>query len=256
MGQPVVATVAPRLAGEAPQPAENKSPITQTKYRGEERWTPARPPLLRRPRCSERLSRRFGSELWGQTGAHRSFAPTDLLRSRFESRRARNLSQTALEAMPELLSSTADRVDWERAQRTDPRDPRWLGEAPCGLQHEAEQKYRSNAHMIWSLCRVCSLRLMSAPMKDAPAAHHQTPLAEDVRTALKLARDRGMWDTLNGPAMRGLIKEVQGRAQANRAAAKASFQRAACHSAVAALCVVVGDLTLLHAFRVYNPCRG
>ena len=122
--------------------------------------------------------------------------------------------------MLELLAFLADQVDWPRRQAADPRDPRWLGEGPCGHRHRAEKKWRSNSYMIWSVCQTCALRLEAVPMKNAPAAHHQTALASTVTTALSLARERDLWSHMTGHMMRGLIKEVQGRNQATKAKAR------------------------------------
>ena len=118
--------------------------------------------------------------------------------------------------MPELSGHLREQVDWPRRQEADPRDPRWLGQGPCGFNHEPERRWSSNKFAIWSKCAKCALRLEAVPLKGSPGAHHKGPLAQTVIAALEKARQREMWNTLDGNQMRGLIKEVEGQNQAAR----------------------------------------
>ena len=111
-------------------------------------------------------------------------------------------------------------VKWEEALEPDDRDPRILGEGPCNLIHESRAKYEQNQFGVWLICRTCAVRLHYAPKKGAPQNTISLgPTPEVVRAVIA---ELGILpvDQIDFNRFRGMIKAVQGRHQAARAAAK------------------------------------
>ena len=107
------------------------------------------------------------------------------------------------------------KFDWDNMLASDPRDPRSLGEGPCGLGHSPERKYRTNRWCAWLTCSRCALRLTYAPAKDAPTnSIAMGPTPETVRKALG-----ELGDPPTANMMRGLIRKHQGEKQASTPAA-------------------------------------
>ena len=103
------------------------------------------------------------------------------------------------------------KFDWLNMLEADRRDPRTLGEGPCGRRHLAEQKFRTNRWCAWLTCSRCALRLTYAPAKDAPTnSIAMGPTPETVRKALA-----ELGDSPTANTMRGLIRKHQGKKQAS-----------------------------------------
>ncbi|CAE7185545.1 unnamed protein product [Symbiodinium microadriaticum] len=81
-------------------------------------------------------------------------------------------------------------LDWPRAERADPKDPRTLG-PPCnGLHQEALPGRGSpsgaNGHAMWRACRVCGLRILYVPRIGAHGLSRKAgPLSADTAQAVK-----------------------------------------------------------------------
>ena len=108
----------------------------------------------------------------------------------------------------------AHRFRWNEAVGPDDRDPRQIGEGPCGTIHQPEQKYRSNKYCAWLLCKTCSLRLQYVPAVGAPAAYVSLgPTPSTVSRVLRRLEDVDP-QHITGNMVRGLIREEQGKDQA------------------------------------------
>ena len=110
-------------------------------------------------------------------------------------------------------------VKWEEGFEPDQRDPRILGEGPCGQMHEAKPKYEQNQWGVWLICRTCAVRLHYAPKKAAPQNTISLgPTPEVVRAVIA---NLTPGDQIDYNRFRGMIKIEQGRRQAARAKARA-----------------------------------
>ena len=99
------------------------------------------------------------------------------------------------------------------SHKEDSRDPRAQGRGPCGQEHTPEKSYRGNQWCVWLNCDVCALRLHYAPTVGAPQTSlglGPTPAhVEEMLSRLPINRSE-----INGNLVRGLLKIVQGEAQA------------------------------------------
>ena len=100
-------------------------------------------------------------------------------------------------------------LDHDRAMPMDPRDPRSLGEGPCGVEHR--QRVGKNQRGQWAGCRVCGLRLQYIPYKHEPAQFTKTDNPENVREALAELRSQGVWQSMQHSDMNSKLKEVSAR---------------------------------------------
>ncbi|CAE7345527.1 GIP [Symbiodinium sp. KB8] len=97
---------------------------------------------------------------------------------------------SASKAKPKKTSPVERDLDWARAERADPRDPRTLG-PPCnGLHQEALPGRGSpsgaNGHAMWKACRVCGLRILYVPRIGAHGLSRKAgPLSADTAQAVK-----------------------------------------------------------------------
>ena len=119
-----------------------------------------------------------------------------------------------------------DRFRWNEAVGPDDRDPRQIGRGPCGTVHTPEKKYRSNKYRAWLLCQTCSLRLQYVPAAGAPAAYVSLGPTPSVVTRA-LNRLEGVDpQNVNGNMVRGLIREEQGKDQAQSSTSTPSNSKA------------------------------
>ena len=128
-------------------------------------------------------------------------------------------SESFEQCTPEKLPTWWKSVLWETQIHQDPRDPRSLGLGPCQKDHLATT-WKCNQSGVWLHCNVCGLRLCYCSRSGAPANSVSKHLAipEHVQEALDLYRaDFPAFDKyhLTEPRMRGYIKIVQGKYQAD-----------------------------------------
>ena len=100
-------------------------------------------------------------------------------------------------------------LDHDRAMPMDPRDPRSLGEGPCGVEHR--QRVGKNQRGQWAGCRGCGLRLQYIPYKHEPAQFTKTDNPENVREALAELRSQGVWQSMQHLDMNSKLKEASAR---------------------------------------------
>ena len=98
--------------------------------------------------------------------------------------------------------------DYQRQAGPDRRDPRFLGEGPCGQNHDAGFREGKNRWTLWKLCVKCGLRLQYVPVVGA-AGNQGTPDPEQVRTVLQLLKTVKVWDNMASRDFRGMFEMVK-----------------------------------------------
>jgi hypothetical protein len=105
-------------------------------------------------------------------------------------------------------------LDTARTMDVDPRDPRAMGEGPCGTEHTGKQK--GNQWARWTECSRCCLRMGYIPYTHSPAQSTRTENPKDIRDALKELWEAQIWDDMEAKQMQAKIKEITARKAQNR----------------------------------------
>ena len=105
-------------------------------------------------------------------------------------------------------------LDQTRTIDMDPRDPRALGEGPCGLEHTGKQT--GNQWARWTECSRCCLRLEYTPYKHSPTTSTRTENPKDVRDAMRELSEAHIWENMEAKQMQQKIKEIQARKAQHR----------------------------------------
>jgi hypothetical protein len=100
-------------------------------------------------------------------------------------------------------------LDQERMISVDTRDPRAMGEGPCGTDHTPKET--GNQWARWTDCSRCCLRMEYIPYTHAPAQSTRTENPKDIRDALKELWEAGIWDDMEAKQMQAKIKEITAR---------------------------------------------
>ena len=100
-------------------------------------------------------------------------------------------------------------LDLARIAEMDPRDPRAMGEGPCGTEHTAKQK--GNQWARWTECSRCCLRLDYTPYIHSPATSARTENPKNVRDALRELWGAQIWQDMEAKHMQAKIKEIAAR---------------------------------------------
>ena len=99
----------------------------------------------------------------------------------------------------------------------DPRDPRALGQGPCGDRHleplEANirhkidgLKWSANQYGRWAICGMCALRLVYYPREGHVGRYRVNESAATVTTALHLLAERNSRNNCNHKAMKTFLE--------------------------------------------------
>ena len=105
-------------------------------------------------------------------------------------------------------------LDPTRTIDMDPRDPRALGEGPCGTEHFGKQT--GNQWARWTDCAKCCLRIEYIPYKHSPSMNTRTENPKDVRDALHELGAAQIWENMEAKQMQAKIKEIAHRKMQNR----------------------------------------
>ena len=105
-------------------------------------------------------------------------------------------------------------LDPARLLSVDTRDPRAMGEGPCGTDHTPKET--GNQWARWTDCSRCCLRMEYIPYTHAPAQSTRTENPKDIRDALKELWEAQIWDNMEAKQMQAKIKEITSRKAQNR----------------------------------------
>ena len=105
-------------------------------------------------------------------------------------------------------------LDPARLLSVDTRDPRAMGEGPCGTDHTPKET--GNQWARWTDCSRCCLRMEYIPYTHAPATGTRTENPKDIRDALKELWEAEIWDNMEAKQMQAKIKEITSRKAQNR----------------------------------------
>ena len=100
-------------------------------------------------------------------------------------------------------------LDPARLLSVDTRDPRAMGEGPCGTDHTPKET--GNQWARWTDCSRCCLRMEYIPYTHAPAQSTRTENPKDIRDALKELWEAEIWDDMEAKQMQAKIKEITAR---------------------------------------------
>ena len=100
-------------------------------------------------------------------------------------------------------------LDPARLLSVDTRDPRAMGEGPCGTDHTPKET--GNQWARWTDCSRCCLRMEYIPYTHAPATGTRTENPKDIRDALKELWEAEIWDDMEAKQMQAKIKEITAR---------------------------------------------
>ena len=100
-------------------------------------------------------------------------------------------------------------LDLARVVEMDPRDPRAMGEGPCGTEHTAKKK--GNQWARWTECSRCCLRMDYTPYIHSPATSARTENPKNVRDALRELWGAQIWQDMEAKHMQAKIKEIAAR---------------------------------------------
>jgi hypothetical protein len=95
-------------------------------------------------------------------------------------------------------------LDMRRMQGPDARDPRFLGEGPCGRHHKSYRQ-GSNAWGEWKFCSKCGLRFLYVPYEHAPGNSTEVLEPELVQRALLVMRKYDVWEDMTSTVMRRVV---------------------------------------------------
>ena len=105
-------------------------------------------------------------------------------------------------------------LDPARLLSVDTRDPRAMGEGPCGTDHTPKET--GNQWARWTDCSRCCLRMEYIPYTHAPGCSTRTENPKDIRDALKELWEAEIWDNMEAKQMQAKIKEITSRKAQNR----------------------------------------
>ena len=105
-------------------------------------------------------------------------------------------------------------LDPARMLKVDTRDPRAMGEGPCGTDHTAKET--GNQWARWTDCSRCCLRMEYIPYTHAPGCSTRTENPKDIRDALKELWEAEIWDNMEAKQMQAKLKEIKSRKALNR----------------------------------------
>ena len=105
-------------------------------------------------------------------------------------------------------------LDPARLLSVDTRDPRAMGEGPCGTDHTPKET--GNQWARWTDCSRCCLRMEYIPYTHAPAQSTRTENPKDIRDSLNELWEAQIWDDMEAKQMQAKIKEITARKAQNR----------------------------------------
>ena len=144
------------------------------------------------------------------------------------------------------------KLDWSREEGPDPRDPRTLGQGPCGKEHGSPRTIWRNQYGEYQDCPKCALRMKSIPNKDSSATRHRNDTSGNVRQALKLIRDADQWENCTEKIFKAAMATACAGRVLNTSTAKAEPKRATAESSTAAASAASAEEIAQLAFQMYN----